>query len=259
MSAVALRGEVERLPAAHPVLGPVTPLDLLNKAVSDGAGIEVMAKLMDLHERWEKGQARKAFDAAISAAKAKIPTITKNKRVAFESRKAGSAATDYKHETLDEIARVVTPILAEHGLSYRYRATSEVAQPITVTCIISHRDGHSEETTLIAGRDDSGNKNAIQQIGSTITYLQRYTLKAALGLAAAHDDDGRASSASEETITSSQVEELQQLIVRTGANLRQFLDLGKIERLEEMHPADFPSAVAMLRRKASQPVMEASR
>ena len=54
-----------------------------------------------------------------------------------------------------------------------------------MTCVLSHRDGHFEETTLTAGRDDSGKKNAIQQVGSTITYLQRYTLKAALGLAAA--------------------------------------------------------------------------
>ena len=49
-----------------------------------------------------------------------------------------------------------------------------------MTCVVSHRLGHSEENTLTAGRDESGNKNNIQAVGSTITYLQRYTLKAAL-------------------------------------------------------------------------------
>lgn len=61
---------------------------------------------------------------------------------------------------------------------------------VTVTCIISHRDGHFEENTLSAGRDESGNKNSIQAVGSTLTYLQRMTLKASLGLAASDDDDG---------------------------------------------------------------------
>ena len=63
-----------------------------------------------------------------------------------------------------------------------------------MTCVLSHRDGYSEETTLTAGADDSGKKNSIQAIGSTTTYLQRYTLKLALGLATQDRDDDGASS-----------------------------------------------------------------
>ncbi|MNL48938.1 ERF superfamily protein [compost metagenome] len=40
--------------------------------------------------------------------------------------------------------------------------------------------------------DNSGKKNAIQQVASTITYLQRYTLLAATGVATkGQDDDAR--------------------------------------------------------------------
>jgi hypothetical protein len=60
-----------------------------------------------------------------------------------------------------------------------------------VTCIIAHSAGYSEENSLSAPFDPSGNKNPLQAIGSAQTYLQRYTLKAALGLAAAKDDDAR--------------------------------------------------------------------
>jgi hypothetical protein len=56
-------------------------------------------------------------------------------------------------------------------------------------CIVEHRDGHSEDTSLTAQPDNSGKKNSIQAIGSTITYLQRYLLKLALGIAASKDDD----------------------------------------------------------------------
>lgn len=148
----------------------------------------VIDKLMDMHERWEKNQARKAFDAAMAAAKAEIPVIFKNKVVDFTSQRG---RTHYRHEDMAEIARTVDPILARHGLSYRYRTETTQAH-VKVTCVLSHRDGHSEETDLIAGHDNSGNKNSIQAIGSTITFLQRYTLKAALGLAASADDDGKA-------------------------------------------------------------------
>ncbi|BCH59243.1 hypothetical protein RvVAR0630_18670 [Agrobacterium vitis] len=75
---------------------------------------------------------------------------------------------------------MIGPVLSANGLSVRYRPEAEPNQPISVTCIISHRMGHSEENTLMAGLDDNSNKNSIRAIESTITYLQRYTLKAGL-------------------------------------------------------------------------------
>jgi hypothetical protein len=168
-----------------------TPMEMLDRAIKSGASIEVLTKLMDLQERWERRQARKAFDEALSAAKSEIPVITKNRQVEFDG-KSGKSSTNYKHEDLAEIARTVDPILGKHGLSFRFRTTSLPNEPITVTCIVSHKIGHSEENTLCAGRDDTGNKNSIQALGSTLTYLQRYALKAALGLAASNDDDGMA-------------------------------------------------------------------
>lgn len=171
----------ETLPAA------ATPMDMLQIAVEGGADIAVLEKLMALQERWEANQGRKAFDNAISAAKSELPTIIKTKEVDYVNNKG--QRTHYQYEDLASIAETVTPILSKHGLSYRYR-TSQKSGIVSVTCIISHRDGYSEETTLSAGRDETGSKNNIQAVGSTLTYLQRMTLKAALGLAAAVDDDG---------------------------------------------------------------------
>jgi hypothetical protein len=83
-----------------------------------------------------------------------------------------------------------------------------------VTCIIAHSAGYSEENSLSAPFDPSGNKNPLQAIGSAQTYLQRYTLKAALGLAAAKDDDAHSvqSNTADETgeiLSPNQVEDLQ--------------------------------------------------
>lgn len=229
-------------------IAAMTPMDMLNKAVAQGANIDVLEKLMNLQERWEANQARKAFDEAMAAAKAEIPVILKNRTVDFTSQKG---RTHYKHEDLAEVARTVTPILAKHGLSYRFRTSSAVGEPVVVTCIVSHRDGHFEENTLTAGRDESGNKNSIQAVGSTLTYLQRMTLKAALGLAASDDDDGVASAGSPNTINQEQLEQIIELAEAVGADKERFCKHMKIKSLAALPAKDFDRAIAALNKKGA--------
>lgn len=170
------------------VAAPSTPMSLIQRAVESGATMEMLTGLFALQERYEANQARKSFDAAIAAAKCEIPVIVKDRVVDFSTTKGGR--TNYAYEDLSTIARVIDPILGRYGLSYRFR-TNSGDKTVTVACVISHRDGHSEETSLTGPHDLTGNKNALQAIASSVVYLQRYTLKAALGLAAGNDDDGR--------------------------------------------------------------------
>ncbi len=187
-----------RLTAVRPA-PTITPLSLLSAALDRGADEHVLTQLIGLHERSRAEEARCAFEAALAAAKAELPVIAKTQIASIGSK-------HYRHEDLAEIARTIGPILARHGLAYRFRSNSD-GKRVTIACVISHRDGHSEENSLSAGADHSGEKNPIQAIGSTLTYLQRMTLKAALGLAAADDDDGKAAGAGE-TITRQQTREL---------------------------------------------------
>jgi hypothetical protein len=222
-------------------------LGMIERVARDpGADMDKMMQLMSWRKEIVSEQKRAAFDEAMAAAKAEIPVIRKNRRVGFDTK--GGDRTEYSHEDMGEIARTVDPILAKHGLSYRFRVSSEVNAPVMVTCIVSHRDGHFEETTLTAGRDDSGKKNAIQQVGSTITYLQRYTLKAALGLAAAQDDDGRTSEAPD-TISLEQTEQLLALADEVEADKEAFCRYFKIDGIAQLPTKDFDRAVAALNRK----------
>ena len=239
---------VERMEPESPTGTALTPMDMVGRAVASGASIEVVEKLMALHERWEANQGRKAFDEAMSAAKAEIPVIFKSREVDFTSSKG---RTHYRYEDLAEIAKTVNPILGRHGLSYRFRTTSPANEPVTVTCIVSHRQGYSEENTLSAGRDESGNKNSIQAIGSTLTYLQRMTLKAALGLAASSDDDGKAAE-SVETISDEQVNKLRDLIEEVGADLPKFCAYLRVEALADLRQSDFKRAVTALEAKRAK-------
>ena len=218
----------------------ITPMELLDRALAQGAAIEVIEKFMGMQERHERNQARRAFDAAIADAKAEIPVIIKNRQVGFDARKPGAARTDYWHEDLAEIARTIDPILGRHGLGYRFRTTSLPNEPIVVTCILFHRDGHSEENTLTGPRDESGNKNSLQAIGSTQTYLQRYTLRAALGLASARDDDGKAAGAPAGVITAEQVEEIKRETADFSiTRMQKVLEYFAIDSLAELPAAKF--------------------
>jgi ERF superfamily protein len=241
-----------------PAVSNPTPLSIVQAALASG-NVEMYREAVALAKEMDAITARKAFDNAMADAKAKITVIKKNRSVGFDSRKAGAARTEYAYEDLAEIARTIDPILGAHGLSYRFRVSSEVNQPVRVTCVVSHRDGHSEETTLMAGRDESGNKNAIQAIGSTVTYLQRYTLKAALGLAAAHDDDGRSSeqAAEEEPapasgcITPDQAQQILNALKAKGALLIAFLQHVKQKRIDDIPATQFDAcmrAIAGFRR-----------
>lgn len=243
---------VERMEQPEASTGTaLTPMDMVGRAVASGASIEVVEKLMALHERWEANQGRKAFDEAMSAAKAEIPVIFKSREVDFTSSKG---RTHYRYEDLAEIAKTVNPILGRHGLSYRFRTTSPANEPVTVTCIVSHRQGYSEENTLSAGRDESGNKNSIQAIGSTLTYLQRMTLKAALGLAASSDDDGRTAGADDdgELISAEQRDAILSLIDDLGGSAYVFCKYFKIEAIAALPASQYGRAVKALEAKRAK-------
>jgi polyhydroxyalkanoate synthesis regulator phasin len=229
----------------------LTPMEMIDRALSANANVETLTQLMNLQERWEANQARKAFDEAMASVKAVMPRIVKNKKVDFTT---GKGRTNYQYEDLASIMDQIGPVLSQHGLSVRYRTQAEPNQPISVTCIISHRMGHSEENTLMAGRDDSGNKNSIQAIGSTVTYLQRYTLKAALGLAAAADDDGgKADETADDMklITEAQASVIRELIEQGELDTAKFCERWQIEAVTDIPMKAFNEVVGSLRQRVA--------
>ena len=139
-----------------------------------------LLKLLEASRQWEADNARKAFFKAMAAFKKAPPKIMKDKK-GHNSNYAG----------LGNVTQVISKALSEHDLTASWETAQKEAGPVTVTCVLSHEHGHSERTSLTAASDTSGSKNAIQALGSTITYLERYTLLAITGLSThEQDDDG---------------------------------------------------------------------
>lgn len=219
----------------------ITPMEMLGQAIDKGMAAETIDKLMGLAERWDRVNARKAFDQAIAKAKASIPVIAKN----------ATGHNSKKYANFAAIAQTVDPILSEHGLSYRFRTVQD-DKAIRVTCVLSHEAGHSEETTLAGPADTTGNKNAIQAIGSTLTYLQRYSLVQALGLASSEDDDGRAAS-SAGTIDEQQIETIRSAIIEVGADIAKFCKFMKVDQIEDIPANRYADAINALSAKRAKP------
>lgn len=168
-----------------------SPMGMLNQAIAQGYGPETISQLMELAKDWDQWQARRAFYHAMSAFRANAPILRKDKTVKF--RDGNGNLVEYSHVKLPTIVSAVSEVMAPLGLSFRWNTSQLEGGRIRVDCIIRHEDGYEESTGLEAGTDTSGKKNSIQGVGSTVRYLQRYTLEAMTGVVSDDprvDDDG---------------------------------------------------------------------
>lgn len=183
--------EVDLTPRpAYPLAAtPVPPAALLQHAMNSGADLDRLERLMDLQDRWMGQEAERAYTEAMLGFKLKAPRIEKNKTADFTTTKG---RTVYGFSDLANVVEAVVILLAENGFSHSWVPDQSVTGKLTITCVLTHRAGHKESRTLTASHDESGGKNAIQGLGSTASYLERYTLLMACGLAVADgsDDDG---------------------------------------------------------------------
>jgi len=155
----------------------VTPSQLLTLAIESKADPDRLDKLMDLQIKWEATQAKKAYVVAMTKFRSECPAIDKTKN-----------GHNNKYAGLSETIETIKGLLSSCGLSHTWK-TNQDKDAITIRCVVTHVLGHSEETSLTASPDTTGSKNPIQAIGSTVSYLERYTLFALLGLASQDMDN----------------------------------------------------------------------
>lgn len=227
--------------AVIPIEKSSTPATMILQAVKQGTDLKQVKELLDLQERWESNEAKKAYHVAMTAFKANAPKIDRDRAVAFGN-------TKFKHATLWNVVDKISLELTKHGLSLSWRVQQNGT--ICVTTKITHIQGHSEETTLSAPADGSGSKNAIQAIGSTISYLERYGALAMTGLATFdQDDDGNSVV---ELIDDKQKNQLTDLILAGSVNEGAFLSYMKVESLDRIPKKEYQKAFAALEAKVKK-------
>lgn len=160
-----------------------SPYAMMMTARAQGIPPEEIGKMMDLHQRWERWEAEKSYNAAFAAFKAEAVQIVRGREV------TAGPLQGRRYAELHDVVDAVTPALSKHGLSASWKLTKDDKDWLEVTCTLKHVGGHSESVSMGGQPDTGGAKNALQARASTKTYLERYTLKAICGIAEGGDDD----------------------------------------------------------------------
>lgn len=225
-------------------IATANPMAMIATALEKGASVETLEKLMNLQERWETNQSRKSFVAAMALARPKFLPILKTND-GYSNR--------YKYETLSDVMDAVDGPLGDHGFSYDWITDDIEGGRIRVTCVITHEDGFSRKNSLSGHPNDTAdakaNMNAHQRMGGAVTYLQRYTLKAALGVAASLDTDGASRQKiveGSEPVTPDEFIFIRNLIEELGAIEEKVLASVAAKSLETMTQKQYREAVSKL-------------
>lgn len=125
-----------------------------------------------------------AFNAALAAFQAEIPTVGKDQTAKVPTKAGGSYS--YSYADLTSITEKALPLLAKHGLSFSARPTMHEQHGFVLKYELRHSEGHG--TTDFYPLPDPS-KCSPQEIGSALTYARRYSLCAATGIAPGGDDD----------------------------------------------------------------------
>jgi hypothetical protein len=173
------------VPQSPAKIAPKTPMDLLQLAIEREGSIDVIERLAKLQMEMIDRDAKNAYIQAFEKFKDTVPPILKDSAIVVNEQVRG------KYAKLDKICNTLIPCLLKVGITHRWRSrTSDDGKMIFVTCFLRHRNGYEEEgSTLGAAPDGSGSKNAVQASGSTMAYLERYTLVASCGLAIKDQDN----------------------------------------------------------------------
>lgn len=159
------------------------PNSLIALAIEQGTPVETMEKLMDLQDRWEAKQAKKAFDDDMASFQSECPIIKKTKGVPTKSGKDA-----YKYAPIDSIVSQVRGTLQKYGFSYAIQ-TETLEGKVKATCIAKHRLGHSESSSMEV---PLGTKTEImsqsQVVAAAITFAKRYAFLNAFGIMTGDDD-----------------------------------------------------------------------
>lgn len=176
--------EAARLPVPTVSADASALMKIIDRAAMDPSfDVAKLEHLLAVKERWEANEARKAFNEAFAAFKAEAVVIIKNRDVTDGPLKGK------KYAELFSVVNGVTPALSKYGLSHSWKPTKDEKDWIEITCTLKHTLGHSESVSMSGPPDAGGAKNPLQARISTITYLERCTLKAICGVAEQGDDN----------------------------------------------------------------------
>jgi len=221
---------------------------LMAKAVEQG-NLDMVKEFMDLRDREEAKQARLDFLEAMATFKKDPPAVAKDKH---------NLQYNSNYASLEAWLSAVTPALAALQLFVSWDQTQDPqTSQISVTCTVTHQNGHKESTTMVGPPDNSGKKNPLQMIRSSNTYLRVGTLESILGMTSglfSCNDDGNSGTGEPDAlyVGDMQIERIELLAKNTKSDLADIMEYAQVKAMDEMTMAQYKDVVGLLEMKAKQ-------
>jgi hypothetical protein len=234
-------------PLEAPTQGGI--LAIIGRMATDPAvDIDKLDRLLAMHERIRAHEAAMAYAQDLSALQGELPAINERGQIVVNGQVRS------RYAKFEDINEAVKPLLKAHGFAISFSLDTSEAT-LKITGHLLHRLGHREQTTMVLPADNSGNKNVVQGLGSSVSYAKRYVLCAMLNISTAEDDDGQGKPV--ERITEQQAADLKALIEEVQADEKAYLkylaNTGQIlppgESLADVRADAYKGAVQALEMK----------
>lgn len=223
---------------------PASLMDVIIERIRAGASLEETREFYAFAREIQADEARVAFAADFAAMQAELPEIPKAGRIDIGKGKP------QQYALWEDVNERIKPVLTKYGFGLTFRR-ADTADKVTVTAILMHKAGHSDETSVPLPIDASGSKNAVQAYGSALSYGKRYSAGLLLNFTSrGEDDDGRAATNGNGNgnghLTEEQLAELQTAIVDAGADIGRFCKVYGIAGVADLPARKLAEAKAKL-------------
>ena len=148
-------------------------------ATDPSADMGKLEKMLDMQERVIERESQQAFAADMAAMQSEMPRVFKM-----------AQGHNITYARLEDINDSIRPVLQKHGFCVTFKTEQTDLKSVSITAICSHKLGAKQETTLVLPLDTSGSKNAVQAVGSTVSYGKRYAMCALLNISTGDDTNG---------------------------------------------------------------------
>jgi hypothetical protein len=217
---------------------------VLRAARDPDVDVSKMERLMQLAKDMRAEEAKTAYFSDLAEMQDALPSIQERGEI-----KIGNGSQ--KYALWEDINKAIKPIMKRYGFAISFR-TGIADGKITVTGVLSHRAGHSEETTIHLPSDTSGSKNAVQAVGSSTSYGKRYTASALLNLTSGgEDDDGRAAG-NGGLVSDDQAERILELLTKDKADVQKFCQYMKIPSITELPASKYSHAIEVINTRSQK-------
>lgn len=257
MNAVTPRTEQGQEVALAQPSEPLTILGIVNRAAFDpSVDADKVKTLLEVARTFEMDKAKRAYTKAMLKVKLELPIIDRKGQIQIHEK--GKPKTDAHliqstaFARWEDIDAAITPILNKHGFALMFRTGNEPDGRVTVTGVLMHEDGHSEESTMALPLDTSGSKNNVQAAGSSTSYGKRYVATALLNIRTKGEDDDGTYAGEPGKITADQLETIRDMIDRFDADLELFCEYMGVPALADILAKDYEKAIRALNLKATK-------